>query len=147
MQMVPACPKSWIAAESANVRAKNEAAAVALLPGFDDPQDDTSVDCVPAALVFGRLPMMSVPANLLAVPVAGAVMLYGLPAGLLAGAVPPLAPGSWLVPASLDSVGDVRLSACHECTKRCVVSILGLENDVDTFFTGRVFGHHVPKIG
>lgn len=47
---------------------------------------------VPAALVFGRLPLMSVPANLLAVPVAGAVMLYGLPAGLLAGAVPPLAP-------------------------------------------------------
>jgi competence protein ComEC len=48
---------------------------------------------VPALLVFGRLPMVSVPANLLAVPVAGFVMLYGLPAGLLAGAVPMLAPG------------------------------------------------------
>jgi competence protein ComEC len=47
---------------------------------------------VPALLVFGRLPLVSVPANLLAVPVAGFVMLYGLPAGLLAGAVPPLAP-------------------------------------------------------
>ena len=43
---------------------------------------------VPALLVFGRLPLVSVPANLLAVPVAGFVMLYGLPAGLLAGAVP-----------------------------------------------------------
>ena len=32
------------------------------------------------------------PANLLAVPVAGFVMLYGLPAGLVAGAVPPIAP-------------------------------------------------------
>ncbi len=47
---------------------------------------------VPAVLVFGRLPLVSVPANLLAVPVAGFVMLYGLPAGLFAGAVPPLAP-------------------------------------------------------
>jgi competence protein ComEC len=47
---------------------------------------------LPSVLVFGRLPLVSVPANLLAVPVAGAVMLYGLPAGLLAGLVPPLAP-------------------------------------------------------
>ena len=47
---------------------------------------------VPAVLVFGRLPLVSIPANLLAVPVAGFVMLYGLPAGLLAGAVPTVAP-------------------------------------------------------
>lgn len=47
---------------------------------------------LPALLVFGRLPLVSVPANLLAVPVAGAVMLYGLPASLLAGAVPAVAP-------------------------------------------------------
>jgi competence protein ComEC len=47
---------------------------------------------LPALLVFGRLPLVSVPANLLAVPVAGAVMLYGLPAGLVAGTVDPLAP-------------------------------------------------------
>ncbi|NQY55161.1 MAG: ComEC/Rec2 family competence protein [Ilumatobacteraceae bacterium] len=47
---------------------------------------------VPAVLVFGRLPLVSVPANLLAGPVAGAVMLFGLPAGLLAGALPPVAP-------------------------------------------------------
>jgi competence protein ComEC len=40
---------------------------------------------LPAVLVFGRLPVVSVPANLLAVPVAGVVMLYGLPAGLVAG--------------------------------------------------------------
>ena len=37
-------------------------------------------------LVFGTAPLVSVVANLLAVPVAGFVMLYGLPAGLLAGA-------------------------------------------------------------
>ena len=47
---------------------------------------------VPAVLVFGRLPLVSVPANLLAVPVAGFVMLYGLPAGLVAGFVPQVAP-------------------------------------------------------
>lgn len=47
---------------------------------------------VPAVMVFGRLPLVSIPANLLAVPVAGFVMLYGLPAGLLAGAVPWAAP-------------------------------------------------------
>lgn len=47
---------------------------------------------LPAVLVFGRMPLVSVPANLLAVPVAGAVMLYGLPAGLVAGAVPSVAP-------------------------------------------------------
>jgi len=47
---------------------------------------------IPSVLVFGRLPLVSVPANLLAVPVAGVVMLYGMPAGLLAGCVPALAP-------------------------------------------------------
>lgn len=47
---------------------------------------------IPAVLVFGRLPLVSIPANLLAVPVAGFVMLYGLPAGLTAGAVPAIGP-------------------------------------------------------
>ena len=47
---------------------------------------------VPAVWVFGRLPLVSIPANLLAVPVAGFVMLYGLPAGLVAGSVPAIAP-------------------------------------------------------
>ncbi len=43
---------------------------------------------LPSVLVFGRLPLVSVPANLVAVPVAGFVMLYGIPAGLLAAALP-----------------------------------------------------------
>jgi competence protein ComEC len=47
---------------------------------------------IPSILVFGRLPLVSVAANLLAVPVAGLVMLYGLPAGLLVGVVPGLGP-------------------------------------------------------
>ena len=47
---------------------------------------------LPAVLVFGRLPLVSIPANLLAVPVAGAVMLYGMPAGLVAGWIPVTAP-------------------------------------------------------
>jgi competence protein ComEC len=47
---------------------------------------------LPSVLVFGRLPLVSVVANLLAVPVAGIVMLYGLPAGLVAGSAPAVAP-------------------------------------------------------
>ncbi len=47
---------------------------------------------LPSLLVFGRLPLVSLPANLLAVPVAGLVMLVGLPATLLAGAVPAVGP-------------------------------------------------------
>jgi competence protein ComEC len=47
---------------------------------------------LPSLLVFGRLPLVSVIANVVAVPVAGFVMLYGLPAGLLAGTVPAIAP-------------------------------------------------------
>ena len=47
---------------------------------------------IPSVLVFGRLPLVSVIANVLAVPVAGFVMLYGLPAGLVAGSIPAVAP-------------------------------------------------------
>jgi competence protein ComEC len=55
---------------------------------------------IPSLLVFGRLPLVSVVANLLAVPVAGLVMLYGLPAGLVAGWIPVLGP-ILMLPASL----------------------------------------------
>jgi competence protein ComEC len=47
---------------------------------------------LPALVTFGQLPLVSLPCNVLAVPVAGAVMLYGLPAGLVAGAIPAAAP-------------------------------------------------------
>jgi competence protein ComEC len=47
---------------------------------------------LPSWLVFHRLPLVSLPANLLAVPVAGFVMLFGIPAGLLSALIPPLAP-------------------------------------------------------
>lgn len=43
---------------------------------------------LPSLLVFHRLPLVSPLANLAAVPVAGFVMLYGLPAGLVAGVLP-----------------------------------------------------------
>jgi competence protein ComEC len=47
---------------------------------------------LPAVIVFGSVPLVSVPANLLATPVAGLVMLYGLPAGLASGALPSSSP-------------------------------------------------------
>jgi competence protein ComEC len=39
-------------------------------------------------LVFQRFPVLGIPANLLAVPVAGLVMLYGIPAALVAAVLP-----------------------------------------------------------
>ena len=50
---------------------------------------------VPSVLVFHRLPLVSPLANLAAVPVAGLVMLYGLPAGMLAPSLP--GPLAWVV--------------------------------------------------
>jgi competence protein ComEC len=50
------------------------------------------VGVAPVAITaFGGLPVVSVPANLLAVPVAGPLMMWGLPAGVVAGLVPPTA--------------------------------------------------------
>ena len=43
---------------------------------------------LPSLLAFHRLALVSVVANVAAVPVAGMVMLYGLPGGLLAGVLP-----------------------------------------------------------
>lgn len=47
---------------------------------------------LPSLLVFGQLSLVGTVANIVAVPVAGLVMLVGLPACLLAGAVPAVAP-------------------------------------------------------
>jgi competence protein ComEC len=41
---------------------------------------------------FGTVPLVSLPANVLAVPVAGPLMMWGLTAGTLAGVLTPLAP-------------------------------------------------------
>ncbi len=43
-------------------------------------------------VVFGPLPLASVPSNLLAAPAAGPLMVWGLPMGLLAGLLPRLGP-------------------------------------------------------
>jgi competence protein ComEC len=45
----------------------------------------------PMLLLMGGIPLWSVPANLLAVPVASVIKLYGLPAAAIAGAAPALA--------------------------------------------------------
>ena len=54
---------------------------------------------LPSVLVFHRLPIVSLPANLLAVPVAGFVMLYGLPAGIVAARLPTLLQELVMLPA------------------------------------------------
>ena len=51
---------------------------------------------LPSLLVFGRLSVAGTMANLAAVPVAGFVMLYGLPAALVAGLLPAVAPALML---------------------------------------------------
>ena len=56
---------------------------------------------LPSILVFGRLPVVSLPANLAAVPVAGFVMLYGLPAGLVASFLPGWLQTAIMLPANL----------------------------------------------
>jgi competence protein ComEC len=55
---------------------------------------------LPTWLVFHRMPVVSIVANLLAVPVAGFVMLYGIPAGLLAAATPSVLDGLVMWPAA-----------------------------------------------
>jgi competence protein ComEC len=56
---------------------------------------------LPSWLVFGRLPLVSVPANLLAGPAAGFVMLYGLPAALVGALLPASAAAVVLAPATV----------------------------------------------
>jgi competence protein ComEC len=52
-------------------------------------------------LVFGPIPLASLPANLLAAPAAGPVMVYGLPAGLVAGLLPDAAAAVVQLPTTL----------------------------------------------
>ena len=56
---------------------------------------------VPSWLVFNRMPAVGIVANLLAVPVAGFVMLYGLPAALVASLLPAPVAVVLMAPASL----------------------------------------------
>jgi competence protein ComEC len=56
---------------------------------------------VPSWLVFGRMPSLGIVANLLAVPVAGFVMLYGIPAAIAASILPGWAASVVMLPATL----------------------------------------------
>jgi competence protein ComEC len=56
---------------------------------------------VPSWLVFHRMPGLGIAANLLAVPAAGVVMLYGLPAALVASLLPPPVAVVVMAPATL----------------------------------------------
>jgi competence protein ComEC len=52
-------------------------------------------------LVFGPVPLASLPANLLAAPAAGPVMVYGLPAGVVGGLLPDVAAAVVQLPTTL----------------------------------------------
>lgn len=68
------------------------------------------VGVAPVALtVFGSLPVVAIPANLLAVPVAGAVMLVGLPVAMVAAGLPDAVAGTltWPVLAAVRWVWTV----------------------------------------
>ncbi len=72
---------------------------------------------LPSVLVFHRLPVVSLPANLAAVPVAGLVMLYGLPAGLFASFLPAPLQTLVMLPAELGTrwvAAVARLAAAIE---------------------------------
>lgn len=58
---------------------------------------------VPMWLTIGPVPVLGVAANVLAVPVASLVKMYGLPASVLAGLLDPVAP--WLASALMWPVG------------------------------------------
>ena len=67
--------------------ARDSPPSVRWLPVGDD-RRGAARRTAPSVLVFGRFSVSGIVANLGAVPVAGLVMLYGLPASLVAGAVP-----------------------------------------------------------
>jgi len=76
---------------------------------------------VPSWLVFGRMPALGIAANLAAVPVAGFVMLYGLPAALVASLLPaPVAVGSWRLPRSGPDGWQQSRTRPHDSSRRAL---------------------------
>ena len=69
---------------------------------------------VPSVLVFDRLPVTGIVANLLAVPVAGMVMLAGMPAALVASVVPTWAASAVMLPAELGTRWVATVAALAE---------------------------------
>ena len=92
---------------------------------------------IPSVLVFGQFIVIGIVANLVAVPVAGLVMLYGLPASLVAGAVPALR-GVLMLPVGwgtrwVDSVAAVAAAIERRPPWNVVISIVVLGTCVVTF--------------
>lgn len=85
---------------------------------------------VPSWLVFGRMPALGLFANLLAVPVAGTVMLIGIPAGLLAAMVPTVVAQVVMAPASVGTrwiAMVARLSATFQPSGAAAAVVWGLQ--------------------
>jgi competence protein ComEC len=85
---------------------------------------------LPSILVFGRVAVIGIVANLVAVPVAGAVMLYGLPASIVAGAASPFR-GVLMLPVGLgtrwvDAVARVAAAIERRPPWNAVVSVVVL---------------------
>jgi competence protein ComEC len=95
---------------------------------------------LPSVLVFGEFAVVGIVANLAAVPVAGLVMLYGLPASLVAGAVPAVR-GVLMVPVAVgtrcvDAVATVAAAIEQHPPWNVVVSVVVLGALVCVFRSG-----------
>lgn len=69
---------------------------------------------LPSLLVFGRLPALGIITNLLAVPVAGFVMLAGIPTALVASLLPSWLVGAVMAPAALGTRWVATVAAVAE---------------------------------
>ena len=96
---------------------------------------------IPLMATFGSMPLISIPANLVAVPIASAVKLYGLPAALITGMLPAIGPvlmwpaviGTWLV----DRIAAMAVMAEPAGSVRAVIWVMVVVGVAVVWWNGR----------
>lgn len=98
--------------------------------------------------VFGWPSALALPANLLAAPVAGAVMMVGIPMALVAGMVPALAEVAMIVPTlAVRWVDAVARAATHLDPPRVVDIVVTSSIPVSLALAGLSSRHRCAKVG